>query len=196
MNSPVQLSKDALYRGKHDRHAFASVPRNPVYIAMDSLTCSHNVGCIFRIADAVLASKVFVCGETHQPPSRKIKKGSRGAEKWVPWEHYDRITDALIGLKESGVEIISVELCHSSVIYSQVSYTSPVCFVLGGEKRGVSPEALALTDRTIYLPMLGMSGSLNVSTAASVVLYDFIQKMGENEATADHGFNLQKNDDS
>jgi len=173
---PIQLSKGALREGRHDRHAFADLPRNPVYIAMDSLTCSHNVGCIFRMADAVLAQKLLLCGDTRLPPGKRISKGSRGAEKWVPWEHHERIADALLPLKESGVQIISLELCDSSVDYAQMSYASPVCFVVGAEHSGVSPEALALSDHTIHLPMLGMSNSLNVSTATSVILYDFLEK--------------------
>jgi len=100
---PVQLSKNELRRGRHDRRVFASVPRNPVYIAMDSLICAHNVGCIFRMADAVLVTRVFLCGTTRLPPGKKISKVSRGAEKWVPWEYYEQITDALTQLKASGV---------------------------------------------------------------------------------------------
>jgi len=173
---PIQLSKGALRAGRHDRHAFADLPRNPVYIAMDGLTCSHNVGCIFRMADAVLASKLLLCGDTRLPPGNKISKGSRGAEKWVPWEHHERIADALVPLKESGVQIISLELCDSSIEYTQMTYASAVCFVVEAEHRGVSPEALALSDYSIHLPMLGMSNSLNVSTATSVVLYDYLEK--------------------
>jgi len=73
---PIQLSKGALREGRHDRHAFTDMPRNPVYIAMDSLTCSHNVGCVFRMADAVLAKKLLLCGDTRLPPSKRISKGS------------------------------------------------------------------------------------------------------------------------
>jgi len=175
-NIPIQLSKGALRGGRHDRHGFADLPRNQVYIAMDGLTCSHNVGCIFRMADAVLASKLLLCGDTRLPPGNKISKGSRGAEKWVPWEHHEHIADALMPLKKAGVQIISLELCDSSIEYTQMSYVKPVCFVVGAEHRGVSSEALALSDHAIHLPMLGMSNSLNVSTATSVVLYDFLEK--------------------
>jgi len=185
MRSPVQLSKHALREGRHDRRCFSDVQRNPIYIVMDGLSCSHNVGCVFRMADAVLAAKVFLCGDSRKPPGKRISKGSRGAEKWVPWEYCEDITDALVALKASRVEIISMELCDSSVTYSQITYPSPVCFVIGSENKGVSPAALALSDRAIHLPMLGMSNSLNVSTATSVVLYDCLQKISAGSVSSE-----------
>jgi len=97
----------------------------------------------------------------------------------VPGEYCEDITDALVMVKASGVEIISMELCDSSVPYSQITYSSPVCFVIGSENIRWSPAALALSDRAIHLPMLGMSNSLNVSTATSVVLYEVISKLAQ-----------------
>jgi len=183
MHTPVQLSKPALREGKCDRGAFKTLARNPVYIALDSLSCQHNVGCILRMADAVLVEKVFLCGDTHTPPSRKLRKGSRGAEKWVNWEYHRQIPPLLQRLQDDGVSVVAVELCDRSVIYTRLELgdSSPACFVFGGECDGVSPAALAMADHAIQLPMLGMMNSLNVATAASVVLYhDLANRRGDN----------------
>ena len=171
---PIQLSKTALRDGKYDRQAFMSVPRNPVYIVLDSITCQHNVGCILRMADAVLAQRVFLCGATPMLPSKKLRKGSRGAEKWVAWEYQAKVQDVLCSLKSDGVAIVALELCDQSIAYTEADYSMPVCFVLGAEGKGVSPGALAQADLVVHLPMLGMMNSLNVSTAASVLLYHYL----------------------
>ena len=178
-NEPVQLSKAALREGKHRRQDFPTIQRNPIYIVLDNVRSAHNVGCIFRMADAVLASKIFVCGNSRMPEGRKFRKGSRGVEKWIPWSYQETVTDAITQLKNDGVEIISIEICDLSVNYTAVDYTKPVCFVIGSETYGVSPDALRLSDRCIHLPMLGMSNSLNVSTATCVVLYDWLRKAGD-----------------
>jgi len=128
------------------------------------------------MADAVLATKILLCGTSCVPPGRKFSKGSRGAEKWVSWEHHEEITNALGTLKHDGVKIVALELCDTSVDYTNLRYEEPVCFVVGSERDGVSEEALALSDAAIHLPMLGMSNSLNVSTATSVILYDWLRK--------------------
>jgi tRNA G18 (ribose-2'-O)-methylase SpoU len=168
-------TKDELRTNKLSKQDFFNLPRNPIYIVLDSLKCAHNIGTILRLADAVLASKVYICGNTLVPPSRKIKNGSQGAERWVPWEYIERADQVVQLLKSQGVQIVSLEITPTSIPYSEAQYASPTCLVLGREYDGVSPEVLALSDLTVHLPMQGMSNSINVACAGSVLLYKMLK---------------------
>jgi tRNA G18 (ribose-2'-O)-methylase SpoU len=173
--STVLLSKTDLRKGKNSRKEFHKISRNPIYIVLDSLKCAHNVGTILRLADAILASKVYICGKTITPPNRKIREGSRGAEKWVPWEYKESVFEVVKYLKENGILIVSLEITNSSILYTEVNYKLPVCLVLGREYDGISPEVLELSDYIVHLPVYGMANSINVSTAASVLMYEMLK---------------------
>lgn len=142
---------------------------------LDSLKAAHNIGTILRTADAVLAAKVFICGDTIIPPNAKIRNGSIGAEKWVAWEYSADTASVLRRLKADGVYIVAAELSEGSVPYNSIAVDKPVCIVLGREYDGVSPAALSLCDSIVHIPMYGMSNSLNVSVAAGVLIYHFLQ---------------------
>ena len=89
----------------------------------------------------------------------------------MAWEYHERIETVLLDLKRQGVFIVSAEVTTESVLYDEIVYPLPVCLVLGREYDGVSPEALAVSDAVVHLPMFGMANSINVSTTASVLLY-------------------------
>lgn len=178
---PHQLTKDELREGKSKKEEFLKKERNNIYIILDSLKCTHNIGCILRLADSLLVKKVYICGNTIIPPNRGIKQGSRGAEKWVPWEYRENALEVAKELKNMGVEIVSVEVASNSIDYRSYNAEKPVCLILGREFDGVSEELIKFSDYCIHLPLLGMSNSLNVSTAASVVMYDVYDKLSKNK---------------
>ena len=145
---------------------------------------AHNIGTILRLSDALLIKKVFICGNTIVPLNYKIKTSSRGAEKWVDWEYIEDASQIVKKLKKEGVEITSVEVASNSIDYRKYEPKFPLCLILGREYDGVSQELLDLSDNVIYLPLLGMSNSINVSTAASVVMYytyDKLEKLKNNK---------------
>ena len=172
-----QLSKEELREKKIMREEFKKILRNDIYIILDSLKCAHNIGTILRLADSLLVKKVFICGNTIHMPNRKIKSSSRGAEKWVPYEYVEDAKEVVSKLKQKGVQIVAVEVTNDSIDYRNFNPKSPVCLILGREYDGVSKELLNLSDACIHLPLLGMANSLNVSTAASVALYDVYSKL-------------------
>lgn len=79
-----QLTKEELRNTKLTREEFKNIERNNIYIVLDNFKVHYNIGIVFRLADAILAKKVYLCGTTCMPPNVKIKKTSIGAEKWVP----------------------------------------------------------------------------------------------------------------
>lgn len=175
-----QLTKPELRQQKNNRHSFKNVKRNEIYIVLDSLKCAHNIGTILRLSDALLVKKVYICGNTILPPNKKIRTSSRGAEKWVPWEYKENIVDLIKVLKSRGIKIISSEIANTSIDYAELNCKLPVALVFGREFDGVSQEVLNLSDYIVDLPILGMTNSINVSTCASVLMYDIYNKQIKN----------------
>lgn len=175
MSIHIPSSKGELRQKKSDRNEFVQLPRSPIYIVLDNLKSAYNVGSMFRLADALLVSRMYLCGTTLPPPNWKIKTTSRGTERWVPWEHRTSTVETIKELKESGIYILCAELCSGSVDYKKIKPSFPVCLILGREYDGISPEVLDLADCIVSLPIFGMTNSLNVATTASVLLYDLNQ---------------------
>ena len=172
-----QLTKEELRNEKKRREEFKNIERNDIYIILDSLKCAHNIGTILRLSDSLQAKKVYICGNTIVPPNKKIRSSSRGAEKWVPWEYHENAVSVAKALKESGVQIVAVEVTNDSIDYREYNPAGPVCLILGREYDGVSQELLDIADVSIHLPLLGMANSINVSTAASVAMSDVYSKL-------------------
>lgn len=173
----TQLSKNSLREQKSSREEFFNKPRNEIYIVLDSLKCAHNIGTILRLSDALLVKKVFICGDTIIPPNRKIRSGSIGAEKWVDWEYCPSAVDVVKDLKNNNVTVISAEIADNSINYTDYKPTSPICLILGREYDGVSKELLEISDYVLHLPIMGMCNSINVSAAASVLMYYFYENL-------------------
>ena len=169
MQQKIQLSKEELRQTKPARDEYLTSAKTPLIVVLDHVTNSYNVGSFIRLADAFAIEKIIVCGEL-TISDKKLKKASRNEAKWVNIEYSDSTTDSLQNLIDKQYTIYSVELCHGSVDYSEVTYQSPSVLVLGNERKGVSEAALKLSHHHIHIPMFGMGNSLNVSTAGAIVL--------------------------
>jgi tRNA G18 (ribose-2'-O)-methylase SpoU len=155
---------------------FRLLPRNPIYIVLDNLRSAFNVGAIFRLADATRAGAVFTCGYTAHPPHHKLAQTALGTVDAVPWRHFSSTVDALQELKSQGVMIIGVETVIGARRYHTVNYRFPLALIFGNEALGVSQPALRLCDEFIEIPVFGYKNSLNVATAAAVVLYEILRQ--------------------
>ncbi len=172
-----KLSHEEIKSSKLSDADVAKKPRNEIYLLLDNIRSLHNVGAVFRTADAVLVKKIFLCGITGSPPRKEISKTALGAEELVPWEYADDAIEVIAELKKKGVQIVAVELAHGSINYVEAKYDFPVCFVLGHEVEGVSDEIMEEVDVAISLPMLGKANSLNVATCCGIILYDALNKL-------------------
>lgn len=157
----------------------AKINKNPVYIILDNVMDTYNIGAIFRLADAVSASKVYLCGQTETPPNSRIKKASINTTEWVDWEYVRTAKDAILNLRTQvpGVQIIAVELDERSVDYDNFGYVSPFALVVGHETNGVSKEVLDMADAIVDLPMWGVNISLNVMVSLGIVLYAAMSRL-------------------
>jgi len=176
MSSNIQLSKEDIRQTKPTREEYLNLPKTPLVLVLDNVTNSYNVGSFIRLADAFAIEKIIVCGEL-TISDKKLKKASRNEAKWVSIEYSDSTTVSLQKLIAENYTVYSVELCHGSVDYAEVSYSSPSVLVLGNERKGVSEAALQLSHKHIHIPMFGMGNSLNVSTAGAIVLAECANQM-------------------
>ena len=151
--------------------------RHPVYIILENVLDTYNIGGFFRLADAVAAKKVYLCGQCATPPDHKIVKASVRTYKLVPWEHKPSVQAALSDLRSvRGLQVIAVEQHATARDYRRVSCRFPIAFIFGHETNGVSDEALDLADDIIEIPMYGINKSLNVMVAAGIALFHIVHK--------------------
>jgi tRNA G18 (ribose-2'-O)-methylase SpoU len=155
-----------------------NLKRNPIVIVLDNVLDTYNIGTFFRLADAIAAEKIYLCGPVVTPPNLKIHRSSIGTWKWIPWENILETGDCLRKLKSDGYQITAVELAKNSVDYRKASYKKPVALVLGSEANGISEETLKLCDQIVEIPMHGINKSLNVLVSASIITYDVVNKIG------------------
>ncbi|NCO00169.1 RNA methyltransferase [Candidatus Falkowbacteria bacterium] len=154
-----------------------SLKRFPVYIVLEDVLDTYNIGGFFRLADAIAAEKIYLCGGCAVPPNHKIVKASVGNYKIVPWEYKETAAEAIRELKKiKGLSLVAVEQSNKSIDYRNYKYRFPIAFVFGHETDGVKASTLALMDVVVELPMYGVNKSLNVMVAAGIALYHAIEE--------------------
>jgi tRNA G18 (ribose-2'-O)-methylase SpoU len=153
--------------------------RFPIFTLLDNIRSLHNVGSIFRTADAVRLEKLFLTGITGQPPRKEIDKTALGAVDTVPWEYHNDALNVLKDLKKRDVKIILLEHTSHSIPYHEISIDFPVCLVVGNEVFGVQEKLLELSDLAVEIPMFGTKQSLNVTIAYGIVIYHILFKYFE-----------------
>jgi 23S rRNA (guanosine2251-2'-O)-methyltransferase len=153
------------------------IKRNPIVLVLDNVLDTYNIGSFFRLADAVAAEKIYLCGSVVTPPNIKIHRSSIGTWKWIPWEEKPSTVDCIKELKAAGYQIIACEQSQNSVYYTQAKYKFPIAIIAGSESFGISTEVLKLVDQSVEIPMFGINISLNVLVATSIICYDAIQKL-------------------
>jgi tRNA G18 (ribose-2'-O)-methylase SpoU len=171
-----KLRMDELPRKSADE--FRSAEKLPVILLLENIRSMHNVGSVFRTADAFLAQRIFLCGYTPKPPHRDIHKTALGATETVEWEHRDSAVNAVRQLRDSGYRTVAVEQAEGSIPLQSFSRQAGERMVLifGNEVEGVSEEVLAHCDNCIEIPQYGMKHSLNVSVAAGIVLWELVRR--------------------
>ena len=161
--------------GRMNVDQYRDADKLPIVVVLDNVRSQHNVGAVFRTADAFAIQGVCLCGITCCPPNAELHKTALGAEQTVDYTYYEHTTDAIRHLHEHGFCVLAIELAHDAVTLEQAiaAHTAgtPVALVLGHEVFGVDDEVMALCDGCIELPQYGTKHSLNVSVTAGIVLY-------------------------
>jgi len=148
-----------------------------VFLILDNIRSVHNVGAIFRTADAAGIFKIYLCGYTPAPLDRfgrertDFIKSALGAEKTVKWEKYENIEILLEKLKNENIFLVAVEQSKKSLDYKKFKVKFPIAFIFGNEVLGVSENILKKCDIILEIPMLGKKESLNISVSLGVAMF-------------------------
>ncbi len=155
----------------------SQIKRNPLVLVLDNVLDTYNIGSFFRLADALGAEKIYLCGPVVTPPNIKIHRASIGTWKWVPWQQFESTIDCIKQLKKDGYQIVACEQDKTSVNYLKAKYKKPVALIAGSEVYGVSKDVLKLVDQIVEIPMYGINISLNVLVATSIISFDILSKI-------------------
>jgi tRNA G18 (ribose-2'-O)-methylase SpoU len=158
---------------------FKQSEKTPIIIVLDDIRSLHNIGSVFRTADAFLIEKIVLCGITATPPNKEIHKTALGATDTVAWEHAKNVLEVIENLKAENVTVLAIEQVESAVFLQdfKVEKDKKYALVFGNEVYGVSQEAVVICDGCIEIPQLGTKHSLNISVSAGIVVWDLFQKM-------------------
>jgi tRNA G18 (ribose-2'-O)-methylase SpoU len=163
---------------------------NFMQIILHNIRSMHNVGSIFRTADAAGCEKIYLCGITPAPIDKfgrkrqPIAKVSLNAEDYIPWEYTKSTTRLIDRLKKDGYTILAVEQSKNSIPYfrfspqsrrGQTSAKSKIALVLGNEIKGLPRSVLNRADKILEIPMRGQKESLNVAVAFGIIVFQLSQ---------------------
>ncbi|MEK7629225.1 MAG: RNA methyltransferase [Patescibacteria group bacterium] len=146
-----------------------------IYLILHNIRSAYNVGAIFRTADAVGVSKIYIGGYTPTPENPKVAKTSLGAENSVKWEKYFNTWKLVEELKSKNIKVVALEQSKESQDYRKFKPKFPLAVVVGNEVKGLSPNILKRVDSVWHIPMRGKKESLNVTVATGVFLYKILE---------------------
>lgn len=158
---------------------YIEAPKRAAVVVLDNVRSMHNVGAIFRTADALRFSKIWLCGITGTPPHAEIHKSALGAEEVVEWDYADQTVTAIQQIKEEGFEVWALEQAEGSIEISDwrnaIDTTKPIALVLGNEVEGVDQEVIDLCDGVVEIEQYGTKHSINVSVAGGIAMWNISQ---------------------
>ncbi len=193
--------------GRMNVEEFRASEKMPLIVVLDDVRSMYNVGSVFRTADAFRVEAIYLCGITAQPPHPEIHKTALGAEDTVAWQHFPTALDAVNTLKQQGYTVFSIEQCEGSTLLNELgvrseelgvhnnpkpstlnpklsalnsklsTVDSKYALILGNEVKGVHQEVVDASDGCIEIPQFGTKHSLNVSTTAGIVIWEFAKRL-------------------
>jgi tRNA G18 (ribose-2'-O)-methylase SpoU len=175
----LKLNAQQLRTAKVDPEKAKNLPKNPIYIILDNVLDTYNIGSIFRLADAVAAEEIILTGQSETPPHTRIKKASINTTEWVKWRYIATAKEAIEKLRREveGLKVVAIEQSPRSIPYTQIKWEFPIALVVGNETTGVSEEILEIADAIVELPMFGVNISLNVMVSLGIVLYKVLESL-------------------
>jgi 23S rRNA (guanosine2251-2'-O)-methyltransferase len=157
--------------------AFKNAKKTPIVLVLDNIRSLHNVGSVFRTADAFLIEKIYLCGLTGTPPNKEIEKTALGATNSVDWVYMKNTIDAISELREKDYQIYSIEQANESVMLHvfETDKTKQLALIFGNEVYGVEQQIVDMIDGVVEIPQLGTKHSLNVSVSIGIVLWELMK---------------------
>lgn len=172
--------------GRMNAEEFRASKKMPLVVVLDDVRSMYNVGSVFRSADAFRVEAIYLCGITAQPPHPEIHKTALGAEDTVSWLHFPTALEAVATLKSKDYTVYAIEQCEGSMPLQELPNMTDTlsqqgacgcAIILGNEVKGVHQEVVDASDGCIEIPQFGTKHSLNVSTTAGIVIWEFAQRL-------------------
>ena len=153
--------------------------KTPLVVVLDHIRSLHNIGSIFRTADAFRLEAVYLCGITATPPHPEIHKTALGAEETVEWHYYKDTLDAVRALKQREFILFAVEQAEGSVPLEKVTLdpSKKYALILGHEVKGLQQAVVNECDYCVEIPQFGTKHSLNVAIAGGIAIWDFFKQL-------------------
>ena len=182
---------------------FKEAEKLPLIVVLDDVRSLYNVGSVFRCGDAFRIEAVYLCGITACPPNAEIHKTALGGEDSVTWKYFEKTEDAVQQLQNDGYFVYSIEQVEGSTKLQNLNESinissdnnrqndgltteqsresiSPTTYghphyavILGNEVKGVKQTVVDMCDGCLEIPQFGTKHSLNVSTTAGIVMWEF-----------------------
>ena len=151
--------------------------KTPVIVVLENIRSAYNVGSVFRTADAFLLEAIYTTGYTPYPPHKQISKTALGADESVDTQHFASAAEAIEQLKANNYRVLAVEQAEGSMLLNRLAYHTgeKLAVVFGNEVSGVEQSTILLCDGCIEIPQLGMKHSINIATAAGIVLWELVR---------------------
>jgi len=161
--------------GRKTVEEFKKAEKHPIVVVLENIRSAYNVGSVFRTADAFLVEAIYIIGYSAKPPHKEIRKTALGAEETVCWKYFKTSAEAIDELKKDGYKIYAVEQAVDSLPLQEFNISGKTAVIFGNEVTGIEQTTIHLCDGCIEIPQLGMKHSLNIATAAGVVLWELVR---------------------
>ncbi|MBN1530100.1 MAG: 23S rRNA (guanosine(2251)-2'-O)-methyltransferase RlmB [Thermoleophilaceae bacterium] len=146
-------------------------------VVLDEVQDPHNLGAVCRVAETAGCAGVVIPERRSAAVTPAACKASAGAIEHLPVARVRNVADWLARAKRAGAWVYGAD-AEAAVAYDVPDYSGRVVLVLGSEGRGIRPRVRSLCDELIALPVRGRVGSLNVSAAASALVYGILHRRG------------------
>ena len=158
---------------------FKEADKLPLVVVLDDIRSLHNLGSVFRTADAFRIECIYLCGITATPPHPEMHKTALGAEFTVDWKYVNNAVETVDNLRSEGYVVYSVEQAEGSIMLDELTLdrSKKYAVVMGNEVKGVQQEVIDHSDGCIEIPQYGTKHSLNVSVTAGIVIWDLFKKL-------------------
>ena len=158
---------------------FKEADKLPLVVVLDDIRSLHNIGSVFRTADAFRIECIYLCGITATPPHPEMHKTALGAEFTVDWKYVNNAVETFDNLRSEGYVVYSVEQAEGSIMLDELTLdrSKKYAVVMGNEVKGVQQEVIDHSDGCIEIPQYGTKHSLNVSVTAGIVIWDLFKKL-------------------
>jgi 23S rRNA (guanosine2251-2'-O)-methyltransferase len=159
--------------------AFKQASKIPLVLVLDNVRSLHNVGSVFRTADAFRVEALFLCGITGKPPDREIRKTALGATESVAWRYFASTAEAVQELKDTGFRVYAIEQAEGASYLDAFlpEEGQKLAVVFGNEVHGVDQTIIDVSDGVLEIPQSGTKHSLNIAVSAGVVVWELWKKL-------------------